>query len=129
MDANNINFRAYNKNTKQWVHGPGKEVNIFGENMVLGGFMKDTSLEDLNHCVVLMDTGLTDKNGKSIYDGDIFKIDNSPSYYVVRYDYAIASFVFEEVNRECWFHLKFIHTQGVVVGNIFDNHDLLNINL
>ena len=57
----NLKFRVYNTLTKTWVHGPGEEVYIFGEMILLGGFMKGIRVAELEHCVVLQYTGLKDR--------------------------------------------------------------------
>ena len=80
-----IKFRIWNKKSQSWVHGPGQEVNLFGEMILLGGFMDKIPLvEILQDCVVCQYTSLKDKEGSDIYDGDILARDYSTKYYIGR---------------------------------------------
>ena len=129
-----IKFRVWNKKTNNWVDGcaPSKTascdgVNLFGETILLGQFMCGVSLEDLNDCEALQFTGLEDKNGKEIFEGDIIKA-VKPSTY----DRDIR----EELTGQVWYaddkalfaacgYKLFVLTEIEVIGNIFENPELL----
>lgn len=71
-----IKFRVFNKKTHQWIHGPNSKFcldgcNLFGEIILLGEFMNGIGLDELNDCVPCEFTGLTDKNGRGIFENDI----------------------------------------------------------
>jgi hypothetical protein len=67
-------------------------------------------------------TGLHDKNGKEIYEGDIVKHDAWDYPFTVIFDQQKARFVCQ-LKTGLTNH---IHCEGIqVVGNIFDNPDLV----
>lgn len=76
---------------------------------------------------VMQFTGLTDKSGVNIFEGDICR-DSEGKYMVVSWSKKFASWV---LNRKGW---AFSHWFGEscnpedveVVGNIYDNPELLN---
>lgn len=135
-----IKFRVFNKKTNKWIHGPHERedldgVNILGENIILGNIIGDTSIEDLNEIEVLQYTGFKDKNGRNIFEGDILKIpDEELGINCVNLAYVHVWFsensgswtisynhMYSEVSSElCQYNRKY-----EVVGNIFDNLDLI----
>ena len=122
-------FRVRNTKTNKWVHGPGQEVNLFGEVILLGGFMNGVSVEGLNDCVALQYTGLKDKNGREIYEGDIlrrkseFSDDYEKYECVFKIKTASSGFVFENINK-CWYHGGFSE-DCEIIGNIYDTPELI----
>lgn len=71
-------------------------------------------------------TGLMDKNGKRIFEGDILKTSNKnePIWYV---DYKLCSFCVNQrnVNYSCRLDEFEIETDLEVIGNIYDKPELL----
>lgn len=123
-----IKFRVYNKKRAKWVHGPHENpsldgVNLFGESILLGGFMTMVPTMELQHCVALQYTGIEDKNGREIFEGDIIECDD------VRFEVFWAAHISafrcrtrEDFQDSLWI----LGSISKLIGNKFDNPELLN---
>ena len=70
-------------------------------------------------------TGLTDKNGKRIFEGDIVENGYTKEKFAVIYDKLYAAFAIRTANYVRYGLSKLNGTQSKVVGNIHDNPELL----
>ena len=76
--------------------------------------------------ILMQSTGLTDKNGKEIFEGDIVKmakdVYSEPTYYeVVRHRGGAYRLESKQHGCELWLR----HTDCEVLGNVYENPELL----
>ncbi len=107
----------------KWVYGYLCDENYINSPELEGEFLIDPK-------TVCQYTGLTDKNGKKIFEGDIIKRTDlhtakEPSIGFIEYDMDNTSFLIhwtDVVNYSATFPWK---DKIEVIGNIFDNPELI----
>lgn len=79
---------------------------------------------------IMQSTGLKDKNGKEIFDGDILKVtdpygDYDVSIEAVFYNQSQASFSTRDMNGDIYRLYNTLMFEVEVIGNIYQNKELL----
>lgn len=115
-----IKFRVYDK--RNWTNKMKYSKMEVYDDMVAFRFGHfDGELEDL---ILMQYTGLKDKNGKEIYEGDIV-LYNYTMIGVVYYDEAKTSYILKPLNKTSSYEVLGLSTPLEVIGNIYEDPDLL----
>lgn len=127
-------YRAWNKNNKKMYEVLTLDIidekalieNKDNPNKILRGYAKYENI------VLMQSTGMKDKNGAEIYEGDIVKPVSFASWIgVVKYSSENAAYILDDHNNE------FIRGENVylsqfnegleVKGNIYENPELMEV--
>lgn len=117
-----IKFRAFDSEKEEMLLWENRNNSIKDGGWELEMILQDDSFE------VMQYTGLKDKNGKEIFENDIVKIDSwEPKIHEVVFDRG--AFCFRSGKDDNFYNdCKYLE-QGEVIGNVFENPELLtNIN-
>jgi len=72
---------------------------------------------------IMQYTGLNDRNGKEIFEGDILRHEYSYDIFVVKWDDEEAGFnLFNRFNKFVWGNIGF---GTEIIGNIYESQELL----
>jgi len=148
MNNRIIKFRAWDKKNKQWLLGyelPNLGgFSLMGEVMMMGEWaaLLSSRFNDLDNIEVMQFTGLLDKSGKEIYEGDLVRMKQE------NWNYAEHLMCIEWSDRYASFQAMVVSTlgnapgtakvgvpysmevsskNGEVIGNIFENPTLLGV--
>ena len=132
---NNLKFRAYIKSIQKIVNVT--EIDFINKMLTLNiatnkvypetsYWWKETELA-FSQVIIMQSTGLKDKNGKEIFEGDILKT-RTRGYVIVRKENGNTMTTFKSgINKRTSLVLSsFLEKyQVVIIGNIYENKDLL----
>lgn len=122
-----ILFRGKDKATNQWVYGDythneGLNTHYISRNV------NNTSRKawEVDPDTIGQYTGLKDKNGKKIFEGDIVRLGGDFHYFIFNIEYG--SFVAASIKGGigiCLFQRTITNCGYAIIGNIHDNPELM----
>lgn len=124
-------FRAWDKEYKEMVQ---VYALVFDEQIIKATYKNGNVVkEDIKNYVLMQSTGLRDKNGKEIFEGDILKVTNLSSWLeVVSFNKDKAMFVSKETERKVeetplydLFNTDIFEIE--IIGNIHTNSELAEV--
>jgi len=131
--SDRFKFRVWNSVTKQWLHMYKKlgGCSLYGETMLFGCWLDGVNISDLDKVVIEQCTGLEDKNGVLIYEGDIVMYaqeSNLTASCTMIGPHAVIWNPFEarfELDGVVAQTMGFIFKAYKILGNIHENPELL----
>ena len=120
-----IKFRAWVKDRKAifevvLINYVTKKVTYLLERV---GHLLNIRHDKFNDVELMQYTGLKDKNGKEIYEGDIFHIGSKKILYVVEWiDCGLKG---RQIKNKSWIGLDYWKDDIEVIGNIYENPELM----
>lgn len=121
-----LRFRAWDVEFKEMVQVDALD---FEEQIIKATYKNGNVVkEDLKNYILMQSTGLTDKNGKEIFEGDVVKmaknVYSEPTCYeVVRHRGGAYRLDSKQYGCELWLR----HTDCEIAGNIYENPELLEV--
>lgn len=130
-----ILFKAKRKDWKKlpkeewWIEGYYRRIPCMGlhEHYIMPQNPKNRVEQyEIDPDTLCQYTGLTDKNGKKIWENDILELPDEDGYFTCEWEEYTARFVMNGDGLTVDFD-NYWDYQTEVVGNIFDNADLLEV--
>ena len=110
-----IKFRAWDKDSKSWVDDVLLTCNEYG--FLYQNYNKCEFMGEDRDIVLMQYTGLKDKNGEEIYEGDIIE-----TQYGIKHEVIFNDGAWE---LACTGNRAWTYFNITIIGNIYENPELL----
>jgi len=130
-----IKFRAWLKEDKKMVNVEtmdftDKSIQYLKKSEIINAYILRRESDDVE---LMQYTGLKDKNGKEIYEGDIvlIKLDETSTWHKTVVGFKKGAFIASLIDGEDYiyiFNRGFDNNDFEVIGNIYENKKLLEEN-
>lgn len=131
-----IKFRAWLKEDKKMVNVEtmdftDKSMQYLKRSEIINAYILRRESDD--DVELMQYTGLKDKNGKEIYEGDIvlIKLDETSTWYKTVVGFKKGAFIANLIDKEDYvyiFHHGFTDDDFEIIGNVYENKKLLEEN-
>lgn len=119
-------FRAWDKEFKEMVQ---VDALVFDEQIIKATYKnRNVVKEDLKNYVLMQSTGLKDKNGKEIFEGDVLKTKDGLLDGVVEYRTDLGMWTNSLLRYNNFERLCSIANSREIIGNIYENQELTEVN-
>lgn len=122
-------FRAYDSGSLSHMYQPDEVMVCDGKIWIQDEDSEANEWIVNNDLNLMQSTGLKDKNGKEIFEGDI--VDYKGRRAVVKWHGSYASFIYRFVDElqervSEWHPLFLAYYHFEIIGNIYENKELLD---
>lgn len=123
-----IKFRAWDKSNEEMINFDEIEgINFEGEFLYIGTSKNLECMLGFEFAELMQYTGLKDKHGKEIYEGDIIRYEHSAVGSIVRvvqYKYGMYGVEGNVKGTQIPF-ANILNSTREIIGNIYENPELL----
>lgn len=120
-----LRFRAWDKEFKEMVQ---VDALVFDEQLIKATYKNGNVVkEELKNYVLMQSTGLTDKNGKEIFEGDILGTKDGLLDGIVKYNSDLGMWANSLLRYNNFERLCNVANSREIIGNIWEDGELLDV--
>lgn len=118
-------YRAWDKEFKEMVQ---VDALVFEEQIIKATYKNGNVVkEGLKNYVLMQSTGLTDKNGKEIFEGDILGTKDGLLDGIVKYNSDLGMWANSLLRYNNFERLCNVANSREIIGNIWEDGELLDV--